>query len=227
MAGQPVKLWDLPVRLVHWSIVLLMPALWWTWKSSQLVLHEQLGLLALGLLVFRIYWGLFGASTARFAGFVKGPRAVGVYLGTLFSKSGEPIVGHNPMGGWSVMVLLGLLSATVGAGLFTEDTDGLSPGPLNYRIHGALSEGMEHWHHLLFNGLLAFIALHLLAIGFYAIVKRENLIGPMLTGRRTLSSSIAEPAFAPLWRLALGVAFAILVVWWIWLGAPLHGPAHL
>ncbi len=227
MSGQRIKLWDLPVRLTHWTFVLLMPALWWTWKSEQMALHVKLGYLALGLVVFRLVWGLFGPTTARFASFVKGPRAVGGYLRTLFSKGGEPIVGHNPVGGWSVVALLLLLAGVVGTGLFTEDTDGSNSGPLNAFIHGDLSDGMAHWHHLLFNVLLGFIALHICAIAFYAVVKRENLVGPMVTGRRDMAAPLVAPRFAPFWRLVVGVAFAAWVVWWVSKDAPLHLPAKL
>lgn len=224
MAGQRVRLWDLPVRVVHWSLVLLMPALWWTAERSQLFLHQRLGYLALALLVFRLFWGVVGGSTARFSGFVKGPKAIVAYLRGLFAKGQAPVIGHNPVGGWSVLSLLTLLIAVIGTGLFAEDTDGLEPGPLNYLIQGDLSAGMGHWHHLLFNLLLAFIALHLLAIAFYAVIKRENLVGPMLTGRREMAAPAIAPTFAPAWRVIVGVVIALGLIWWISLGAPL--PRH-
>ena len=221
MAGQRIRLWDLPVRVMHWSLVVLIPALWWTWKSGQMLIHVRLGYAVLAILVFRLFWGLVGGSTARFAGFVRGPMGVATYLRGLFSKHDEPSPGHNPVGGWSVVILLLLLVGVVGTGLFCEDTDGLNSGPLNYLIQGDLSSGMSHWHHLLFNILLGFIALHLLAISFYAVVKRENLVGPMLTGRREMAAPRIAPTFAPWWRIVLGVVIALGVVWWVSLGAPL------
>jgi cytochrome b len=221
MAGQRVKLWDLPVRVIHWSLVLLMPALWWTAEKGQLFVHERLGYLAMALLIFRLFWGLVGGSTARFAGFVKGPKAIIGYLRGLFAKGAEPIVGHNPLGGWSVVILLLLLVGVVGTGLFADDTDGLNPGPLNHLIQGDLSEHMGHWHHLLFNVLLGFIALHLLAILFYAVVKRENLVGPMLSGRREMAAPMIAPRFAPMWRAVPGILIALGLIWWVSLGAPL------
>jgi len=221
MAGQRVRLWDLPVRAVHWSLVLLMPALWWTAEHGPLIVHERLGYLAMALLLFRLFWGLAGGSTARFAGFVKGPRAIGGYLRKLFSRSAEPTIGHNPLGGWSVVILLLLLVGVVGTGLFTDDTDGLNPGPLNYLVQGDLSAHMGHWHHLLFNILLGFIALHLLAILFYAVVKRENLVGPMITGRREMAAPMVAPTFAPIWRAVVGILIALGLIWWVSLGAHL------
>jgi cytochrome b len=220
MAGQRVKLWDLPVRVVHWSLVLLMPALWWTAEYNQLFVHERLGYLAMALLIFRLFWGLVGGSTARFADFVKGPRAIMGYVRGLFADGAEPIVGHNPLGGWSVVVLLLLLVSVIGTGLFAEDTDGLTSGPLNPLIQGDLSENVGHWHHLLFNVLLGFIILHLLAILFYAVIKRENLVGPMLTGRRGMAAPVIAPRFAPAWRVIVGIAIALGLVWWVSLGAP-------
>lgn len=221
MAGQRVRLWDLPVRVVHWSLVLLMPALWWTAENNQRFLHVRLGYVALALLAFRLLWGLVGGSTARFASFVKGPRAIGGYLRGLFAKHAEPTIGHNPVGGWSVVILLTLLVAVLGTGLFTDDTDGGNPGPLNYLIQGDLSEHMGHWHHLLFNVLLGFIGLHLFAVLFYAVIKRENLVGPMVTGRREMAAPTIAPAFAPAWRAILCIVLALGLIWWISLGAPI------
>lgn len=221
MAGQRVRLWDLPVRVMHWSLVLLIPALWWTWKTGQMSLHVPLGYAVLGILVFRLFWGLVGGSTARFAGFVRGPKGVAAYLRGLFARHGEPSIGHNPVGGWSVVILLSLLVGVVGTGLLCEDTDGLNSGPLNYLVQGDVSSGMSHWHQLLFNVLLGFIALHLLAISLYAVVKRENLVGPMLTGRREMAAPLIAPTFAPWWRLVLGVVIALAAVWWVSKGAPL------
>ena len=205
MAGQRIKLWDWPVRIVHWSFVLLMPALWWTWKSNQMFIHERLGYIALALLVFRLFWGLFGSSTARFFRFIEGPAPV----------------GHNPLGGWSVVALLGFMIAEVVIGLFTQDTDGIESGPLTRFVSYEFADGARHWHGLIFNVLLGFIALHLLAIAFYLVVKRENLIGPMLTGRRRLDGPVTAPTFAPGWRIVVGIALGLGAAWWISLGCPL------
>ena len=221
MPGQPVKLWDWPVRAVHWSFVLLMPALWWTWKSNQMFLHERLGYLALALVVFRLFWGLFGSSTARFSGFIKGPRAVAAYLGKLLKKGGEPVVGHNPLGGLSVIALLGLMIAEVVIGLFTQDTDGIESGPLTRYVSYEFADGARHWHGLIFNVLLGFIALHLFAIAFYLVVKRENLIGPMLTGRRSMAAPLTAPKFAPWWLAVVGLVLGLGAAWWVSLGCPL------
>jgi cytochrome b len=215
---EQVRLWDWPIRLIHWSFALLMPALWWTWKYDWLWLHELLGYVTLGLLAFRLYWGFFGSSTARFASFVKGPRAIWAYL----RGSGAESPGHNPIGALSVVILLGLMIAQVVIGLFTQDVDGIESGPLTYLVSYETTDWARHWHGLLFNILLGFIVLHLCAIAFYQLVKRDNLVGPMLTGRKQMAAG-TPPRFAPWWRIAVGAAVSAGLAYWVSLGCPLPG----
>lgn len=217
-----VKLWDVPIRIIHWSLVLLLPALWWTWKNGDIGTHKLLGYVLLGLLVFRIFWGFAGSETARFSGFVKGPRAVAAYLRGLVSKEGEPVVGHNPVGGWSVIALLLLLSAQVIVGLFTQDVDGIESGPLTYLVSYDRADAARWWHDKLFDVLLALVAVHVAAILFYLVVKRDNLVGPMVTGSRKwpASSSLPSPGQAPWWRILVGAALGGGLAWWVSLGCP-------
>jgi cytochrome b len=221
-AGTPIRLWDWPVRLVHWLFVLLLPALWWTAEQGNLTLHKQLGMVMLILLVFRILWGLVGSSTARFAGFLRGPLAVGRYVRSLFGgRAGEPAVGHNPLGGWSVVLLLLALVWQVGFGLITQDTDGLESGPLNALVDYDTAEWARDMHELGFNLILALVAIHVLAILFYLVVKRDNLIGPMFTGRRRLAEGTTAPRIAPWWLALVCLFLAWAFAGWIWAGAPL------
>ncbi|MDF7775297.1 cytochrome b/b6 domain-containing protein [Sphingomonas sp. AOB5] len=222
-APPKTRLWDLPVRLVHWSFALLLPALWWTWKSGDMSTHRLLGYVTLGLLLFRIYWGFAGSSTARFASFVRGPRAVFAYARGLFSKSSDKTIGHNPIGALSVLALLGAMLLQVALGLFAQDTDGIESGPLSDLVSYELSDLARDLHEQLFNIILALVALHLLAILFYALVKRDNLVGPMITGRKALDESAEPPRFAPLWRGLVGVALAAGVSGWVAQGLPLPG----
>jgi cytochrome b len=216
----PVKLWDLPIRLVHWSFVVLLPALWWTAENGKLDLHIKLGMVMLILVLFRILWGLFGSSTARFAGFVRGPITVGRYLRGLFGKEGEPIVGHNPLGALSVIALLLLLGTQTVLGLFATDTDGLYYGPLNSLVGYDAAEKLTGWHHLGFNVILAVVILHVLAIVFYLVVKRDNLVSPMITGRRRYAGPVIAPKIAPWWRGVLCLVLAWGIAGWVWSGAP-------
>ena len=116
-----IRLWDLPLRLVHWSLVVLLPSLWWTWRSGETQLHEKLGYITLAFLLFRLLWGILGSSNARFLNFVKGPRAIAAYL----RGSSTPNAGHNPLGALSVLAILGAMILEAGLGLFAQDVDGI------------------------------------------------------------------------------------------------------
>lgn len=204
-----IRIWDLPTRLFHWAIVLLIPALWWTHEIDRLDLHLILGEVMLGLILFRIFWGLIGSSTARFLGFVRGPAGIFRYL------KGESAAapGHNPLGGWSVMVMLLLIATEVGLGLFVSDEDGLNEGPLAHLISYDSARILAHRHETVFYILLGFIALHIGAILFYLLVKRDNLVGPMVTGSGAGEGEGMRPA--PLWRFLLAAALAIGLTLWI------------
>jgi cytochrome b len=209
-----VAIWDWPTRLVHWALVLGVAFCWWSAEYDQLAWHELVGEILVGLVTFRLIWGVVGSSTARFSDFLRGPRAIWAYVGELRRGDIRRInIGHNPLGGWSVAAMLGLLTVDLGLGLFAEDVDGDQPGPLGGLVDFDTGRTIAHWHHLLFNALLAFIALHLVAILFYAVVKRDNLIGPMLSGAK-LAHAHAEPMTrVPLWRLlASAVAAAAAAV---------------
>ena len=215
--GGAIRLWDWPVRLIHWSFVLLLPALWWTWKKDDMPTHELLGYIALALLLFRLFWGFFGSETARFTRFVKGPSAILSYV----RGTSGPVVGHNPIGALSVLLLLGLMAAQLVSGLFTQDEDGIESGPLTHLVSYDQADAARGWHSLFFNLLLAMVALHLCAILFYLVIKRDNLVGPMVTGRkRWKGASAAAPAHAPVWRIAVGAVFAAGIAWWVSKGAP-------
>lgn len=212
------KVWDVPTRLVHWLLAGGVAFSWWSVENKQMDLHYWSGLTLLGLLVFRLYWGFAGPETARFAHFIKGPVAVLGYIPKLFGKDYRAAFGHNPLGALSVVALLLAIITQVGLGLFASDTDGLYAGPLNRHIDYDTAEQVTEFHEDFFNVLLALILLHLAAIAFYLVVKRINLIGPMLSGKRR-GENLTGPASGieaiPLWRLAIGVALAVGVVWFV------------
>jgi cytochrome b len=229
MSGEPsaiadaaprIKLWDVPVRLVHWAIVVLMPALWWTAESGEMTLHKQLGYVMLALVVFRLFWGIGGSETARFASFLRGPSAVIRYASGLFGKGHHTVVGHNPLGGWSAATLLALLAAQVAIGLFVQDVDGIESGPLAYLVSYDTADRARAFHHLLFNVLLGFIALHVAAILFYVVVKRDNLVGPMVTGGKVFAAPVSQPKTGPMWLAAIAAVLSAALAWWISAGVP-------
>jgi cytochrome b len=207
-----VRVWDLPTRLAHWSLLLLVLFSWWSAETHNMDYHRYSGYALLGVLVFRLYWGVFGSSTARFAEFVKRPSTIIAYLRGDRSAAS---VGHNPLGALSVLTLLGLLIAQVTLGLFTVDVDGLESGPLSNLVSFETGRACAEVHEVVFNLLLAMIALHIAAITFYRIAKKEDLVKPMIVGWRSTVASLEPAKAAPWWSAVVGVIVAAIVVWWI------------
>lgn len=170
--------WDLPTRLFHWSLVVLVVAAFITAKigGNAMVWHGRLGLAILGLLVFRLVWGFVGSTYARFFQFVRGPGAIFAYLRGQWQG-----LGHNPLGAFSVLALLGVLAAQAATGLFAND-DIAFEGYLVPLIGSSASGEITGIHHLLEKLLMALVALHVGTIVFYAHVKKHNLVKPMLSG---------------------------------------------
>ncbi|MES2699526.1 MAG: cytochrome b/b6 domain-containing protein [Pseudomonadota bacterium] len=216
-----ITVWDRPIRLVHWSLVALLPALWWTAEQGEFTWHMALGVVTLAVLVFRLLWGFVGSSTARFDGFVRGPRAVASYLSRQGLRQSQPIIGHNPLGGWSVLAMLLLLICQVGLGLVAGDPDDHAVGPLNHLVSFTVADRASELHELLFNVVLALIVLHVAAVLGYLLIKRDNLIRPMVTGQKTYTSAVAQPAVARPLRALLCGAVATGLAWWLYAGAPL------
>ena len=205
-----VAIWDLPTRIFHWLVVILIPAQWWTAEEEMMEVHILLGQTMLGLILFRLLWGLLGSSTARFSGFVRGPRTILLYLGG--RKAG---IGHSPIGALSVLALLGALVIQVSLGLFASDEDGLYSGPLSHFVSYDTAEEIGEIHHEFFNVILGLIGLHLAAILFYLVVKRDNLVTPMITGARDAPAGTEPMVAAPAWRLLLALGIAAALTWWI------------
>ena len=204
--------WDLPIRLFHWLIVVAIGVSWWSAEYRLMNVHRYSGYALLGLLIFRIYWGFVGSATARFGQFVRGPGAIARYIKEPGSHTAP---GHNPLGGYSVVAMLVLLVAQVTIGLFVTDIDGLESGPLSHLVSFETSRVLADAHEIIFNVLLTLIALHVAAILFYLFARRMNLIGAMITGKRAEIAQSATNKLASLWRVWPGVALALVVVWFV------------
>jgi len=207
-----IRVWDWPVRLTHWLFVFCLAVSWWSAEQRAMDWHRYSGYALLGLLIFRIYWGFAGSSSARFSSFVRGPSNIAAYLrGT---REHHRDAGHNPLGGWSVAAMLTLMLAQVLIGLFVSDVDGLESGPLSHLVSFELSRTLAESHEVVFNLILGLAALHIAAILFYLLAKRDNLIVAMLTGkRRNVRMSSMTPV--PAWRVLPGIVLAIGIVWWV------------
>lgn len=214
-----VRVWDPLLRLCHWSFALIIPAMWLTAENSAWGWHKRLGLVLLGILVFRIVWGFVGPETARFASFVKGPGAVISYLRGRLSGAAAQI-GHSPIGGWSTMVLIGAMLLQVGMGLFSGDPyDGMT-GPLNPLVGVMTADMLTDWHETFFWVVAGLIALHLAAITFYAAFKGQDLVSPMISGDRPPISGVTGIGPLPWVRALIAVGLAAVFALWVAYGAP-------
>jgi len=206
-----VRVWDVPTRLVHWLIVLLVAASWWTGDTGRMDYHRYSGYLLLGLVSFRIYWGFAGGSTARFRQFVRGPRTIWRYLRGRW----ETRPGHNPLGAFSVLILLALLITQISLGLFAVDVDGIESGPLSAHVSFATGRLCAQLHHQAFDLLLSLIVVHIVAVLFYLIAKRQNLIAAMFHGRREYPQELPAVKGASNVRLVIGVVVAAALAWFV------------
>jgi cytochrome b len=212
---RPIKVWDLPVRLFHWLLVALIALAWGTETSNHMEWHVWCGYAILTLLLFRIVWGLIGSDTARFSRFLKSPVAALRHLSHIYRREEDRTVGHNPAGGWMVLVMLALVGVQAGTGLFAND-DLLTEGPLMHFVSKSQSDWLSHVHSLNFKLVEAVIVLHLLAVLAYAVLKRQNLLWPMITGTKrlpvgTISPRLASPALAvAVLVLAVGVVACVV-----------------
>lgn len=213
-AAASTRVWDPAIRLFHWLLVALIAFSWWSGERHDMENHRLSGYAIVALLIFRLFWGLAGSRTARFAGFVRGPGAITAYVKTLGRRNGAASDGHNPLGGWSVVAMLLALVAMTIAGLFASDVDGIESGPLAAIISFDQSRLAAELHEIVFNLILALAALHVLAILFYLLWKRQNLVRPMMTGRRPVSygENPADLRWSPVLAL-VGIAMAVTVAW--------------
>lgn len=211
-----VRIWDLPTRIFHWALVLSIVGAFVSIKLGGLYMewHLRFGLLALGLIIFRIIWGLIGPRYARFSQFIRGPGAILSYL-----KGASTSAGHNPLGALSVIALLTILGFQAVSGLFTTD-DIMTQGPLYARVSEPVSSTLTSLHKLNEWVIIGVIALHLLAIVWYSLVRRKRLVGAMITGdaqaKDVPSGTIPAQDGIAVWIRALILAACVTgLIFWI------------
>jgi cytochrome b len=212
LASYPVRVWDSPTRLFHWLLVALIGFSWWSAETRQMEWHMWSGYAVLALVVFRIVWGVIGGSTARFASFVRSPFAALAYLRS--DSSLPKAAGHNPIGGYSVVLILLLLAVQVGTGLYSVDTDGIDSGPLSFLVDFDQGRKLAGFHYLSFTLLQIVTAVHIVAILFYLVIRKRNLLTPMVTGSdKQLESNKGELVPAGLLRLGIAAILAGGAAW--------------
>jgi cytochrome b len=192
---RPVVVWDLATRWFHWLAVLLVAAAYVTWRQNWMDWHSDVGDALLALVVFRLAWGFAGSDTARFTRFLAAPRAALRHLAHVFKREPDAQIGHNAAGGWMVVVLLALLLGQALTGILVNN-DVANEGPLTELLPAWMLNLFSDLHDWLWNALLAAIALHVLAIAVYALAKGQNLLRPMLTGRKALPLRATPPRLA-------------------------------
>lgn len=209
-----IHVWDLPTRLFHWSLVLAVTLALATGLvgGDWMPVHGYAGIAIVGLVAFRLVWGMAGAAHARFVNFAPTPGRLRAYLGGRWQGH-----GHNPLGALSVFALLVLLAVQAGTGLVGNDEIAFQ-GPLASLVEEARSVQLTGLHQQLAYVLLGLIALHVLAIVAYRVVRKTNLVKPMVTGWKAVPA-VSLPAVGAdggglqVWRWsALGAAVGVAVL---------------
>lgn len=222
-AGARVAAWDLPTRLFHWTLVALIASAWVSFAFAEdigdetLVWHRANGLAILTLLVWRLLWGVWGSSTARFAGFVRRPTVVLAYARGLVAGPGTRYLGHNPLGALMVLALLAALATIAGFGLFATDDNDLVGGPLYRLVSEQQNVRAARLHDQVFHlVLLPLVVLHIAVNVLYTLLKRDPLIQAMVTGRKPAARYADAPeatiAPRPLLRALLCLIAAAAIV---------------
>ncbi|MEO7773580.1 MAG: cytochrome b/b6 domain-containing protein [Steroidobacteraceae bacterium] len=214
-----VRVWDAPTRLAHWGIAICFGVSWWTVETYRMEWHRWSGYVMLGLLLFRVYWGVFGSTTARFASFIRGPREIWAHVTHLGTRSATDSMGHNALGALSVVAMLLMLVAQVTLGLFTVDVDGIESGPLSHLVDFDTGRLLAKYHGIGFTVLQWLIGLHIVALLFYTFYKRDRLIPAMITGNKPWQPGWDEASaalrFAPFWVFFVGAILAAGAAWYI------------
>jgi cytochrome b len=196
-----VLVWDAATRLFHWLTVALVIACYVSWRINWMDWHAWTGDALLALVFFRLLWSFFGSETARFSAFLASPRSAARYLGHVLRREPDRQIGHNPVGGWMVLLLLALLLAEALTGIYVAN-DVADEGPLTEIVPSVIANLITDLHSYFWDALLAAAGLHVVAILLYAAVMRHDLVTPMITGRKSLPLDRKPPELASAARAA-------------------------
>ncbi len=184
------RVWDPALRVFHWTLAAAVTTSWilGAYGPDIMTLHFWCGYLIITLFVFRVVWGLVGPAPARFAQFVKGPRETLAYVPRFLSRKPSHLPGHSPVGAIGVLALLTLIAAQVTTGLLADPEDYINTGPLAHLVEPATNRWASSWHERLSYAFLAFVPLHVSVMLWYRWRKGEDLIGPMIHGRKVVET---------------------------------------
>lgn len=210
MQENRILLWDLPTRAFHWLLfVLVVAAILTALQGGNLMRwHGLIGQTIIGLIAFRLAWGLFGSTYAQFRNFVRGPSTILSY-----TRGQWHGVGHNPLGALSVLVLIGMLLFQAVLGLFAYD-DIAFRGPFNTLISRETSALLTSVHRQGLWWIVGLVGLHVAAVLYYTIVRRDNLVRPMVTGYKVVADPQAKSATGGgKWPFLIAAFFGVVVAW--------------
>lgn len=211
----PIMVWDLPTRFFHWLLLALVISSFVTGKvgGNLMLYHVWSGEAILTLLLFRVVWGFIGSAPSRFRAFLASPTTVMRYALNLLRPDTPHYIGHNPLGGWSVMAMLLALFLQAGTGLFADDKIATT-GPLYKWVSSAASDRLTSIHRLNQKVIMVLVAVHVAAVLFHLIYKSENLVTPMITGIKPWKGPLKEKMIQkPIWLAGLVVIVAGLCVY--------------
>lgn len=218
-----LKVWDLPLRLFHWSLVILFIAAYATnaLGTNYFTYHLWSGYAIIVLVSFRILWGLVGTYHARFFNFVRNPIATAKYALSVLKRKDKHYAGHNPLGAVMVVVLLATILTQAVSGLFGND-EIFNLGPLYGYVSNELSLQLTSLHRKLFYWILGAVVVHILAVLVHVFFKRENIIKAMFTGKKTARDFIDKKSInsSRTWLAGAIVILLSLALAWVIYSAP-------
>jgi cytochrome b len=209
--------WDLPVRLFHWLLVISLFASWYTSDGERNLIdyHLKIGYFTLGLILFRVIWGIVGTKYSKFSQFIPNRNSLISYLKNFKQEKNSPHLGHNPLGGLMVVLMLTLILSQAISGLFMND-DVFTSGPYYESVDKSVQSFMAFIHHTVFDLIVLVSILHIGAIFYYIIAKKINLIIPMITGYK-ISSNDNNNGIKSSRLLLAAIIIIIVVVFLYWL----------
>ena len=209
--------WDLPVRLFHWFLLISLLSAWYTSDGERDLIdyHLKIGYFTLGLIIFRIMWGIFGTQYAKFSQFFPTKTKLLSYLNKSKQNQVDTTVGHNPLGGLMIILMLLLILSQAISGLFMND-DVFTTGPYYESVNSSIQKFMSLIHHNVFDIILFVSVVHIGAIFYYLFAKKINLIVPMFTGYKSTDNHEASSIKSSKLLLAL-VIILLIVVFLYWL----------
>lgn len=209
--------WDLPVRLFHWFLLISLLSAWYTSDGERDLIdyHLKIGYFTLGLIIFRIMWGIFGTQYAKFSQFFPTKAKLLSYLNKSKQNQVDTTVGHNPLGGLMIILMLLLILSQAISGLFMND-DVFTTGPYYESVNSSIQKFMSLIHHNVFDIILFVSVVHIGAIFYYLFAKKINLIVPMFTGYKSTDNNETSSIKSSKLLLAL-VIILLIVVFLYWL----------